>query len=146
MYATHNISSLSGKSRAGAGEGKVSRKTAVYTTANEIFAPDSDAVSRPLRPFRQSARQERARSAGIGLVEVLVALLVFSVGILGVTAMQLAAKRSGYEATQRSIATSLARDIIERMRSNPGQLPGYVVSDLGSTHGQLYLGLQLHPM
>jgi type IV pilus assembly protein PilV len=72
-------------------------------------------------------------SAGIGLVEVLVALLVFSVGILGVTAMQLAAKRSGYEATQRSIATSLARDIIERMRSNPGELPGYVVNELGST-------------
>lgn len=74
-----------------------------------------------------------ASQRGVGLVEILVAILVFAVGILGVTAMQLAAKRSGYESTQRSIATSLARDIIERMRSNPAQLDTYVVTDLGST-------------
>ena len=71
------------------------------------------------------------RQRGAGLVEVLVALLVFSVGILAVTAMQLAAKRSAFEATQRSIATSLARDIIERIRTNPGEVGSYVVSELG---------------
>ncbi len=73
-----------------------------------------------------------APQRGVGLIEILVAVLVFAVGILGVTAMQLAAKRSGYESTQRSIATSLARDIIERMRSNPGELDNYAVADLGS--------------
>jgi type IV pilus assembly protein PilV len=71
------------------------------------------------------------RQAGVGLVEVLVALLVFSVGMLGLLALQLGAKRATYEATQRSIATALARDILERMRTNPGQLPAYVRTHLG---------------
>jgi type IV pilus assembly protein PilV len=74
-----------------------------------------------------------ARQRGVGMIEVLIALLVFSIGMLGLTSMQLTAKRTGYEASQRSIATSLARDILERMRANPDQLTAYVVSDLGGS-------------
>lgn len=73
-----------------------------------------------------------AAQSGVGLIEVLIALLIFAVGVLGLAAMQLSAKRAGYEATQRSIATSLARDIIERMRANPNTLEDYVVDDLGA--------------
>ena len=73
----------------------------------------------------------RRGQAGMGLIEVLIAVLVFAVGMLGMTAMQLGAKRSSYEATQRSIATSLARDILERVRSNPAALSSYVISELG---------------
>jgi type IV pilus assembly protein PilV len=69
----------------------------------------------------------------MGLVEVLVAVLIFAVGLLGMAAMQLAAKKSSYEATQRSIATSLSRDILERMRSNPGEIAAYVAADVGDT-------------
>jgi len=69
---------------------------------------------------------------GVGLIEVLIAVFILAVGILSLAAMQLAAKRASYEATQRSIATSLARDIVERMRSNPGQLDAYVVSNVGN--------------
>jgi type IV pilus assembly protein PilV len=68
---------------------------------------------------------------GIGLIEVLIALVIFSVGMLSLVAMQLAAKRSIYEASQRSIATGLARDMIERMRSNKDQLDAYVVTNIG---------------
>lgn len=71
------------------------------------------------------------REAGVGLIEVLIAVLVFAVGVLGMVAMQVSAKRNGYEATQRSVATSLARDILERMRSNPGQLDAYEVTNQG---------------
>lgn len=71
------------------------------------------------------------RQAGVGLVEVLVTLLVLAVGLLGLVGMQLAAKRAGFEATQRTIATGLARDLLERIRSNPGQVEAYVVTDLG---------------
>ena len=74
-----------------------------------------------------------SKQTGVGLIEVLIAVLVFAVGLLGMTSMQLAAKRSNYEATQRSIATGLARDIIERMRSNPGEVDSYVASDLGGS-------------
>ena len=69
------------------------------------------------------------REYGVGLIEVLIALLIFAVGVLGMASMQLTAKRTGYEATQRSIATSLARDILERMRSNPGLPDLYVITD-----------------
>ena len=65
---------------------------------------------------------------GVGLIEVLIAVLVLSVGILGMISMQVTAKRNTYESTQRSIATGLARDILERIRSNPGELSTYAAS------------------
>ena len=68
---------------------------------------------------------------GIGLIEVLIAVFILAVGMLGLANMQLAAKRASYEATQRSIATSLARDIVEKMRANPDQLAAYVVTGIG---------------
>ncbi len=73
----------------------------------------------------------RARQGGLGLIEVLIAVLVFAVGVLGMAAMQISAKRASYEATQRSMATSLARDIIERIRSNPDSLNSYIVTNIG---------------
>jgi len=75
----------------------------------------------PLRNFQR----------GVGLIEVLIAVLVLAVGMLSLASMQLAAKRASFEATQRSIATSLAKDIVERMRSNPDQLDAFVVSNIG---------------
>ncbi len=74
----------------------------------------------------------RQAQAGFGMIEVLIAALVFSVGALGMSTVQITAKRGNYEAAQRSVATSLARDILERMRSNPSELPQYAVSELGS--------------
>ncbi len=70
---------------------------------------------------------------GVGLIEVLIAVLVFSVGLLGMMSMQLAAKRASFESTQRTIATGLVRDILERIRSNPGALSSYVVNNVGAS-------------
>ena len=69
--------------------------------------------------------------AGVGLVEVLVALLIFAVGIVGAFKMQIAAKRANFEAAQQSIAVGLVRDILERIRSNPGELESYLVEEVG---------------
>jgi len=71
------------------------------------------------------------RQAGLGLIEILVAMLVFAVGLLGLAAVQVVATSNGLETTQRSIATGLARDIIERMRSNPQQLAAYALDNAG---------------
>ena len=71
------------------------------------------------------------RQAGVGLIEVLVALLIFSTGMMGLMSTQLAGKKAGYEAAQRSIATALARDILERMQANPGQIGEYVINNAG---------------
>lgn len=55
------------------------------------------------------------------MLEVLIALLVLVIGILGVGMLQSVAKRGVFEASQRTTATVLANDILERMRTNRAQ-------------------------
>ncbi len=74
---------------------------------------------------------------GMTFIEVLVALVILVTGIFGAVAMQAAAKKGSFDAMQRSLASSLAQDIIERMRSNDtdpttGILANYSGSDYGS--------------
>lgn len=59
-------------------------------------------------------------SKGISLIEVLITLLVMSVGMLGVLGLQVNAKRVNYDATQRTLAAGLVQNMVERMRANPG--------------------------
>jgi type IV pilus assembly protein PilV len=65
------------------------------------------------------------------MIEVMVALLVFSTAMTGMLATQLAGKQSAAEALQRSTATLLAQDMLERIRSNPGQAESYANAGLG---------------
>lgn len=60
------------------------------------------------------ARHQR----GVGLVEVLVALLLLAVGILGFALLQVKALDSSIEASKRIQAMGLAKDIAERIRAN----------------------------
>lgn len=59
---------------------------------------------------------------GLTFLEVLVALVVLSTGILGAVAMQASAKKGSFDAMQRSIASAYAQDILERMRSNSSDI------------------------
>jgi len=68
---------------------------------------------------------------GFSLIEVLVYTLIVSVSVLGMAGMQISAKRAGHEAVQRTTATSLAIDLIERMRANPEALSSYVTTTIG---------------
>jgi type IV pilus assembly protein PilV len=68
---------------------------------------------------------------GIGMFEFIIALLIFSMGMMGLLSAQLAGKKAGYEAAQRSIATTLVRDMLERMRANPDQIAAYRVTEVG---------------
>ncbi|HCJ29231.1 MAG TPA: type IV pilus modification protein PilV [Pseudomonas sp.] len=58
------------------------------------------------------------RQRGATLIEVLVAMLVLSVGLLGLAGMQMTALQSNQSAYYRSQATVLAYDIMDRMRAN----------------------------
>jgi type IV pilus assembly protein PilV len=60
------------------------------------------------------------RSAGFSLIEVLIALVVTSVGLLGLAALQVTSMRVNHGAFLRSQATQLAHDIADRMRANRG--------------------------
>lgn len=56
---------------------------------------------------------------GFTLVEVLVALLILSIGLLGLAGLQAGGLRSNHSAYLRSQAVMLAHDMADRMRSNP---------------------------
>lgn len=59
-----------------------------------------------------------ASQRGVGLIEILISLLIMSLGVLGVIALQITAKRNNTDSIQQTIAAQLAYDVIERMRSN----------------------------
>jgi len=58
------------------------------------------------------------RESGFTLLEVLIALLVLAIGLLGLAALQTTGLRSNQMATSRTHATQLAYDITDRMRAN----------------------------
>lgn len=67
-----------------------------------------------------SSWQARGRTCerGVGLIEVLVALLVLSIGFLASANMQLRGMRSNQETYYYSQAIMLANDMMDRMRNN----------------------------
>ena len=66
-----------------------------------------------------SGKVIRAQSAsGFSIIEVLVALLVLGVGVMGYAALQLKSVRLSEETYSRSQAMSVAQDFIERVRVN----------------------------
>jgi len=68
-----------------------------------------------------NARQQ----LGVGLVEVLVALILLAVGVLGYTALQLRAVDATSEALTRSQATLILRGLTESMRANSNAQANY---------------------
>jgi type IV pilus assembly protein PilV len=76
---------------------------------------------------------------GFTLVEVLIALVVLSIGLLGVAALQLTSLRTNSSAAMRSQATVLAYEIVDRMRANQAVAknvtPGYQISYMAVPNG-----------
>ena len=66
----------------------------------------------------QSSIQRRRRASGFSLIEVLVALLVLSFGLLGMVGLQAMALQNNREARLQSVAVDLARELAEMMRGN----------------------------
>lgn len=64
---------------------------------------------------------------GFTLVEVLIAVLVMAIGLLGLAGLQLTALQQNTSASNRSIATMKAYEIADKMLANSGQLNSYVV-------------------
>lgn len=63
---------------------------------------------------------KHVKSSGFTLIEAMVALLVFSVGLLGIAGLQTSALRNSTSAYWQSQATWFAYDIADRMRANAG--------------------------
>jgi type IV pilus assembly protein PilV len=67
---------------------------------------------------------QRSRQHAFTLVEVLVTIVIMSVGLLGVVGLQLASMRSNHSAYLRTQATLAAYDLIDRMRADPASFNG----------------------
>lgn len=65
-----------------------------------------------------SLRSLRPFAKGFSLVEALVALVVLSVGMLGIAGLYVMTLRSGGSAIARTQAVNLANDIADRIRAN----------------------------
>ncbi|RDS85707.1 type IV pilus modification protein PilV [Dyella psychrodurans] len=88
------------------------------------------------------------RQRGVSLIEVLVAVLVCSAGLVGVAGLLVTSARSNHAAYLRTQVTLLAQGMADRMRANPvgvwsggynGSFPNGATQDcqLGCTPGQL---------
>lgn len=83
-------------------------------------------------PTRLKGRHAR----GFSLLEVLIALVILSVGLLGLAALQAEGLRGSSSALQRTTAVSYVSDIADRMRSNRDALSDYVVTMDGDGEDQ----------
>lgn len=75
---------------------------------------------------------------GVGLVEVLVALLLLAVAVLGFTAMQMAAVKATDESLMRTRALTVMRGGAEAMRTNPDGISAFKAA-LNSARGTVII-------
>lgn len=72
------------------------------------------------------------RERGFTLLEILLALVVLALGIIGGVALQMAALRARHQATLLSQATQLATGLAEQLRANPTQADTYLTLNYDS--------------
>lgn len=70
----------------------------------------------------------RAAQRGVSLIEVLVAVVVLSLGVLAMAGLQLNSLRTSQGALYRSNAAMLASDIADRIRANRNNLATYAIA------------------
>jgi type IV pilus assembly protein PilV len=65
---------------------------------------------------------------GFSLIELLIALIVFSVGLLAVAGLQTVSKQANFEALQRTEASQIAYGLLEDMRVNGDAINVYLAA------------------
>lgn len=65
---------------------------------------------------------QRLNQAGFNLIEVMIALVIISLGLLGLAGLQVTSLQQNQSALYRSQATLFAYDIADRMRANMDQV------------------------
>ena len=68
------------------------------------------------------------RQRGFSLVEVLIALIIMSVGMLGIAGLYVQSMQAGRTSILRHQAVTLAGDVADRIRANPGAGASYALA------------------
>lgn len=79
---------------------------------------------------------QKYRQQGLSLIESMVALLVISVGLLGIAALQVTSMQQNNSAMHHSQAVWIAYNMADRIRANMPQFDNYVGTDTNNTYNQ----------
>jgi type IV pilus assembly protein PilV len=88
------------------------------------------AMNKPVSPARKSARVRHSTQRGVALLEALVSILLFSMGVLALVGLQSTMIKNTSDAQYRSEASYIAQQWVGVMWSNPdpGNLPLYAIN------------------
>ena len=78
----------------------------------------------------------KSRQRGVSLVESMVALLVISIGLLGIAALQITSMKQNASALQHSQAVWISYNMADRIRANITQFANYAGVDTSTTYSQ----------
>lgn len=70
----------------------------------------------------------RQPQSGFSLIELLIALIVFSVGLLSIAGLQTVSKQANFESLQRTAASQIAYGLLEDMRVNGDAIGVYLAA------------------
>ena len=75
----------------------------------------------------------KSQQRGFTLLEAMIALVVLSVGMLGIAALYVEGLKAGRTAVFRTTAVTLAADMMDRVRANPAARGGYAATGKSNT-------------
>lgn len=81
--------------------------------------------------MKKTSSISKTDSSGFTLIEVMVAMVIFAIGLLGLAGLQATALNSNHASYTRTQATLLAYDMADRIRANPSakdQVTDYVLA------------------
>lgn len=87
-----------------------------------------------------STINSQTKQNGNTLLEALVALLIFSIGLVGILGIQLSSIKNSIDAKYRSDASFLANQIIGQMWVDRSNIDNYAYNDSGATCGSTTSG------
>jgi type IV pilus assembly protein PilV len=82
-----------------------------------------------MRHIGHIRRAGQQSQGGFSLIEVLIALVILAIGLLGLALLQTMNLRYTKSAEQRTKAVNLASAILDTMRTNRSEVAAYVVDD-----------------
>jgi|SaaInl5LU_22_DNA_1037371.scaffolds.fasta_scaffold04192_8 type IV pilus modification protein PilV len=65
---------------------------------------------------------------GVSMIELMVSLFIFSVGLLGFATLQTRSLQEGFDSGQRSVVLWRTQELSDRIRANDGELTTYVAA------------------